>query len=321
MKAVAMASLLILASASLFESAVLYADTASVVGNRASVSLYQDMAFVSAGPFIMGSDASDEMTAKSIYGLRIHTVHDQHPRHVMSLSSFWIDIHEVSNIEYRQFVEQTGHAVPFSWTQNAFNVEDRRLRSAHIENLRLIARDYLRLDLDVSTMNRRELLMAILDARRAYGQLPVTGISWYDASDYCHWKGKRLPSEAEWEKAARGTDGSRFPWGDQWKPSILLDQSEHGLISVNSITEDRSSYGVKFMAGNVMEWVNDWYQAYPGSDYHSDKMGKIYKVIRGGSLDTGHYMLQEFYTGSHRAFLEPEKSGEDLGFRCAATPE
>ena len=240
---------------------------------------------------------------------------DERPQRRVYVSSVLIDRHEVTNARYKQFVDATGHPAP----------------SHHKPEFRLWFHGV---------------------PFPGSEQHPVVNVSWDDAVAYCRWLGKRLPTEAEWEKAARGTDGRRYPWGNDWDLTNANSASywagrtiefkdgedwksfwvtgdgarishERGIrgevltLPVGSIPEGASPYGLYDMAGNASEWVQDWYEPYsylnaPLADPQGPN-GQLLKVVRGGSWLKPARNIRT----SDRDYGFPADRASGIGFRCA----
>jgi len=209
---------------------------------------------------------------------------DEIPLHKVSLDSYFIDRYEVTNGEYKLFVRATGHPPP---------------------------------------VDIKEGLYSWKDGSPPEGQddIPVTYVSWYDAEAYCRWAGKRLPTEEQWEKAARGTDHRQWPWGNDFKGEYCNSKyTGPGRILVpGSLPEDVSPYGVYDMCGNVGEWTSSWFLPYPGSSLTRESYGKIYRIGRGGSwvMPALPYSRSAYRSNTY----EPEYKHRGLGFRCVKDAE
>ena len=214
---------------------------------------------------------------------------DERGPHKVYLDAFYIDKYEVTNAQYKKFVRETGHRIPLNRTDPRYDLWSK--------------------DGDFPPEIARQ---------------PVINISWEDAAAYAKWAGKRLPTEAEWEKAARGTDQRRYPWGNEPPDAErahfnLVWKGKKTLLDVNSLPAGASPYGVMNMAGNVAEWVADWYDPhyYKSSPQKNPQGGMgTYRVLRGGS-----YMSPDFYLRcSDRDFDMPGDRHSSIGFRCARNP-
>lgn len=234
------------------------------------------MVMVPAGEFIMGTNRTDSENTHLKIGTVKPLYKDQHPEHKVHLDTFYIDEKEVTNREYKKFIDSVEFPeLPGHWEDGTFP--------------------------------------------EGKGDLPVTNVTWREALAYALWAGKRLPTEAQWEKAARGTDGRLFPWGDEYQKgwaNVGVDGAKT-LAAGGSYTKDISLYHVFDMAGNVMEWTSSWYQPYSGNNYQFKKFGKEFKVLRGNGFQKGgHYFLEAYRYAFYRTEAKPDEYFENVGFRC-----
>jgi len=220
----------------------------------------EGMVYIPKGEFIMGTNIRWE---------------DEAPEHVIYLHEYFIDQDEITNADYKKFVDASGYLPPRHWKQGS-----------HPEEL---------------------------------ASHPVTYVSWYDAVEYCRWAGKRLPDEREWEKAARGTDGRQYPWGNAFYEdrSNNPQKESKGTEKVGSYENGKSPYGLYDMSGNVWEWVDAFYKPHPGNQISSEEYGEKYKVAKGGSwYNCLFYNCGISAPSYNRSFLVPITKNSTTGFRC-----
>jgi formylglycine-generating enzyme required for sulfatase activity len=254
------------------------------------------MILIPAGEFRMGSTEEQiSSLLKDFEGVQFNAFQAEIPQPQVTLSAYYIDQYEVSYRHYRAFLESTGRAAPAFWENERFHKPDH----------------------------------------------PVLGVTWYDATAYCTWAGKRLPTEAEWEHAARGSQDFTYPWGNFWDPQrtntasywagknfssmakwgewmqTALDRGKAGPLEVGTFSNGVSPFGIHDMAGNVSEWVFDWYSPYESQPtlIHnpSGPDSGTMKVHRGGSWSVSSIFARSTY----RARENPEKKSPYIGMRCA----
>jgi formylglycine-generating enzyme required for sulfatase activity len=219
------------------------------------------MALIPAGAFQMGSNDGRD---------------DERPVHTVNLDAFYMDVYEVTNAQYKNFIEETASLPPWYWN----------------------------------------------DPKRNDPNQPVTGVTWFDALAYAEWAGERLPTEAEWEKAARGgLIGKQYPWGD----TLTHNNDNISGTGGRDIWDDASpvgsfpsnGYGLYDMAGNVHEWCMDYYnQGYYANSDKKNPTGPSSgdkRVNRGGAYFWGH---PGSYRAAERSGPSPLYADVDLGFRC-----
>jgi formylglycine-generating enzyme required for sulfatase activity len=283
------------------------------------------MVHVPGGQYNIGSNKTDDEGLQKKYGFIAPLYLDEHPLHKVSVQDFKLDQYELTNAQYKKFVLATQRDQPAEWKQNAYIVTEERMNSVELDALRQAARDYFKLDRDTMAMTREELLAELRKIQRTRDSLPVTSVTWGDARDYCVWAGKRLPTEAEWEIAARGPNSLEYPWGNEFdlkKTNSGQDRDEDNIIAaVGTYPNDKSPFNVYDMGGNVSEWTADPYLPYPGSNYRSpfyDEEPK-HRVVRGSNAGTGHYKLSLYFRAASRRHKDPQFSSSELGFRCASS--
>ncbi len=281
-----------------------------------------EMILIPSGEFTMGSNKQEEPNKPREFSNAKPWYMDEHPEHKVMLESFHMDKYEVTNAQYRNFVQAINTTPLAHWVETGFIVSTDRQKivDADVKLLRKLVSKVLKIDKDTRMLSKVQLIDIIDTRMTQLDKLPVTHIRWRDANDYCKWAGKQLPTEQQWEKAARGPNGQEFIWGNEWKKSMTNSGGElwqDGTAPIGSYETDKSPYGIYDLGGNVSEWVADWYLAYEGSDFESKLFGHTQRVAKGaGWSSMGHYSLKLFQRGAYRLNLNPDSTFNDVGFRC-----
>jgi formylglycine-generating enzyme required for sulfatase activity len=264
---------------------------------EAALPFEPQMVSVPAGAFLMGTPASelDELTK---LGANRDWIQNELPQHEVTLPAYTIGRYPVTNAEFARFIEDGGYQNSDYWTEAGWKQKE-------------------------SDGWRQPRYWE--DEQWNAPSQPVVGVSWYEALAYCNWlaaktgRPYRLPSEAEWEKAARGNDGRRYPWGNTWDPKNC-NNKESGpgrTTPVSSYPDGDSPYGAGDMVGQVWEWCSSGYANYPyvGDDGREALEGEDVRILRGGSWwdDNPAAVCRCGYRGWFYPWLL------NWGFRCART--
>ncbi len=270
-----------------------------------------EMVTVPGGTYLMGTtldEASAAMDECALYGKTctdLSWVQDSTPPHPTTVDSFQMEVYEVSVDQYVAFLNflgPNGHKTGCQGQPCALtNIED-------------ADRSYIAFDGTSYSVRNPEFQT----------NHPITLVTWWGAEEYCRTLNRRLPTEAEWERAARGSQNYIYPWGFEFDTAKAMSSVPEatGTVPVNSYPNGTSPYGIYNMAGNVSEWVSDWYQ----SDYYTQQLnapepnpkGPISgtdKVYRGGSWDTAPLFLRSV----HRLSIPPGQPSASIGFRCVGS--
>jgi formylglycine-generating enzyme required for sulfatase activity len=277
------------------------------------------MVRIPAGPFLMGTSVEQQEYLNRRYAMATGWCGSEMPQHQIDLPEFFIDRTPVTNHQFSEFVKATGHqttaeVLGSGWVKVGRMTDLYPLRGANWAH----------------PSGPGSSWMNIPDH-------PVVLLSWHDTQAYAEWAGKQLPTEAQWEKAARGSDGRIWPWGNDWEEgrcnsasyhatrSLLnndeynywwatFDQASYGppTTSVEAFPQGDSPYGVRDCVGNVCERTGDWYKPYPGTSFTSEVFGDQLHVLRGGAW---HHNLSLVRVAS-RDYAHPSYRTVHDGFRC-----
>lgn len=217
---------------------------------------------------------------------------DERPAHQVTLPAFQIDRQPVTNREFAGFLNARGHSTPAGERLYDYDDSDARIHQVN----------------------------GTYVADRGHENHPAVEPTWLGAREYCTWRGKRLPTEAEWEKAARGSDQRRYPWGNT---APTRAQAQFGArfnetASIENFNAGASPHGVLGMAGNAWQWVSSAYRAYPyrADDGREDPAPGPLRATRGGGHDSPGDEITTTQRGRNLS-RNPRAGHHNIGFRCA----
>ncbi len=254
-----------------------------------------EQVWVPPGSFLMGTDDAtlEELKALEPPAWVMKELGSERPQHPVRLTDgFWIDKYEVTNAAFRAFVDDGGYTTPAYWSEPG--------------------RAWL-------AAQRLEALPATCPGERP--DHPRRCVTWYEADAYARWRNGRLPTEAEWEYAARGPNSPRYPWGDVFDASRCNVVDATGPVPVGSYPDGASWVGALDMSGNAMEWVSDWldvryYTEGSAVDPSGPATGTV-KVEKGGWWGSNPFVARSAY----RHYEDPPEYGDKhIGFRIVSSP-
>ncbi|MCR4412933.1 MAG: formylglycine-generating enzyme family protein [Thermoguttaceae bacterium] len=287
-----------------------------------------EMITIPAGSFLMGNNGHEGADGP-----------EEFPQHSVYLPTYQIGKYEVTRGQYRKFIEAGGYQNPAYWSREGWKWKESQfvvyagMHGQFTQVLRPNPNE--KRNAPEHWAAEQEWIGHGLGHPRFVqtDQHPVVGVTYYEAEAYCKWAGGRLPTEAEWEKAARWDPkrqhANTWPWGDTWDPEKCNNPEDHNPAGggyrvnqsapVGSYPEGASPYGCMDMAGNAYEWVADWHKSYPGNPKPFDRTN-AYRCVKGGCWDDGASSLRP---ACRIWYLPPSSSGtgpgdsDYIGFRVA----
>ena len=278
-------------------------------GNR-DESRLGEMVPIPASPFLMGNNGNEPFSSVA-----------ELPQHEVDLPAYQIGKYEVTRGQYRRFMQDDGYEDSSYWSEAGWKWRQDSKRTEPAQWA--VVQEWVGHGYGPHRFTQTD-------------KHPVVGVTYFEAEAYCKWAGGRLPTEAEWEKAARwtGTHSNVFPWGDQWDPekcNHLKDSNPAGggmerlqSAPVGSYPDGASPYGCMDMVGNAYEWVADWFKSYPGAKRPVDYTGER-RFPRGGCWDDGPNNNRCAYRGwslpPDQSGPGPERDCDFIGFRVARSAQ